>query len=111
MVLQGSRLTSLADHQVTLHQLEANPPEIRGNHDNTTVERWTFSVEVLQFPTTTVDTVKRGEALANFEREFIIHFRTISKAADVYAKAVKLWKSIGDVPVTQDYDWTKLLNP
>ena len=46
------------------------------------------TVEVVQFPTTTVDTVKRGEALANIEGNLINQFQKISKAAAIYAKSL-----------------------
>ena len=39
-------------------------------NDNIRVERRTnFSLEGVKFPTATIDVMKRGEALANFERE------------------------------------------
>ena len=72
-------------------------------------ERWTsFSVEGVKFPSNTIDVVKRGEDLANFERELIIHFQRISKAAPLYAKAL-----LGGVRraleiyrrLTNGYDW------
>ena len=47
-----------------------------------------ISLEGVKFPSITVDVVKKGEALANFERELIIHFQRISKAAALYAKAL-----------------------
>ena len=61
-----------------LCQLENNPPEIRlfnelgkrGGH-----------------PTPTVDVVRRGEALATFDRDLIIHFQKISKAAALHVRA------------------------
>ena len=51
--------------------------------------RWTHvSLEGVKFPTATVDVIQRGEALAIFERDLIIHFQQISKAATLYVRAL-----------------------
>ena len=63
------------EYEAALRQLEQYPPEIRLLNDNIREERWTqFSLEGAKFPTTTVDVIQRGEALATFERHLIIHF-------------------------------------
>ena len=36
----------------------------------------------------TVDVIQRGEALAIFERDLIIHFQQISRAAALYIRAL-----------------------
>ena len=42
----------------------------------------------LRFPTATVDVIQRGEALAIFGRDLIIHFQQISKAAALCVRAL-----------------------
>ena len=79
---KGADITSPADYEATLCQIEHDPPDIRQYYDNTREERWThFSLEGVKFPTATVDVIQREEALAIFERDLIIHFQQISKAA------------------------------
>ena len=39
-------------------------------------------------PSLTVDVIQRGEALAVFERDLIIHFQQISRAAALYVRAL-----------------------
>ena len=44
--------------------------------------------EGVKCPTVSIDVVKRGEALATFERDLVVHVQQISKAAALYAKAL-----------------------
>ena len=68
--------------------MEREPPNARDVNDNIHEERWTHvSLEGVRFPSNTIDVVKRGEALANFERELVIHCQQISKEA-LYAKTL-----------------------
>ena len=68
-------------------------------------------LEGIKFPNNTIEVVKRGEALANFEREFVIHFQRISKATALYAKALlggegralEIYGRVGTI--TKGYDW------
>ena len=61
-------MTSPAEFEAALSQLETSPPEIQVINENIREERWThFSLEGAKFPTVTIDVVKRGEALATFE--------------------------------------------
>ena len=53
----------------------------------TTSERTHFSLEGIKFPTVTVDVIQRGEALAIFERDFIIHLQQIPEATALYVGA------------------------
>ena len=73
-------MTSPFEFEAVIVQLEKDPPSIRDTNDNIRDERRTnFSLEV-KFPSLTIDVVKQGEALANFERELVIHFQHICKA-------------------------------
>ena len=59
-------MTSAAEYEAALVQLEEDPPDIRQCNVNIREERWTnFSLEGVRFPAMTVD-VQRGEALAIF---------------------------------------------
>ena len=74
-------MTSAAEYEAALVQLEEEPPDIRQYNVNIREERWTnFAM--------TVDVIQRGEALAIFERDLIIHFQQISKAAALYVRAL-----------------------
>ena len=85
---KGADMTSAAEYEAALVQLEEEPPDIRQYNANTRDERWTnFSLEGVRFPAMTVDVIQRGEALAIFERDLIIHFQQISKAAALYVRA------------------------
>ena len=65
-------MTSPAEFEAALCQLENDPPEIRLLNDNIREERWAhFSLEGVKFPTATVDVVRWDEALATFERDLI----------------------------------------
>ena len=82
---KGADVTSLAEYEVALRQLEEDPPAVRHIRE----EGWThFSLEGVRFPTTTVDVIQRGEALAIFERDLVIHFQQISRAAALYIRAL-----------------------
>ena len=48
----------------------------------------TFLWKGVKFPPMTVDVIQRGEALAIFERDLIIHFQQISRAAALYIRAL-----------------------
>ena len=86
---KGADMTSAAEYEAALVQLEEDPPDIRQYNANIREERWTnFSLEGVRFPAMTVDVIQRGEALAIFERDLIIHFQQISKAAALYVRAL-----------------------
>ena len=62
-------MTSAAEYEAALVQLEEDLPDIRQYNVNIREERWTnFSLEGVKFPAMTVDVIQRGEALAIFER-------------------------------------------
>ena len=86
---RGADVTSAFEFEAALCQLEDEPPDIREYNANIREERWThFSLEGVKFPATTVDVIQRGEALAVFERDLIIHFQQISRAAALYVRAL-----------------------
>ena len=61
----------------------------------------------------TVDVIQRGEALAIFERDLIIHFQQISKAAALYVeallggikRALEIYQRVDET--TSNYLWSK----
>ena len=66
---KGADMTSAAEYEAALCQLEEDPPDIRLYNVNIREERWTnFSLEGVRFPAMTIDVIQRGEALAIFER-------------------------------------------
>ena len=86
---KGADMTSAAEYEAALVQLEEDPPDVRQYNTNIREERWTnFSLESVKFPAMTVDVIQRGEALAIFERDLIIHFQQISRAAALYVRAL-----------------------
>ena len=87
---KGADMTSAAEYEAALVQLKEDPPDIRQYNVNIREERWTnFSLEGVRFPGMTVDVIQRGEALAIFERDLIIHFQQISRAgAALYVRAL-----------------------
>ena len=86
---KGADITSAAEYEAALVQLEEDPPDIRQYNVNIREERWTnFSLEGVRFPAMTVDVIQKGEALAIFERDLIVHFQQISKAAALYVRAL-----------------------
>ena len=86
---KGADMTSAAEYEAALVQLEDEPPDIKLYNVNIREERWTnFSLEGVRFPAVTVDVIQREEALAIFERDLIIHFQQISKAAALYVRAL-----------------------
>ena len=53
---KGVDVTSLAEYEAALCQLDKDPPDIRQCNDNIREERWThFSLEGVKFPVATVD--------------------------------------------------------
>ena len=68
---KGADMTSAAEYEAALCQLEDDPPDIRQYTVNIREERWTnfFSLEGVRLPAMTVDVIQRGEAIAIFERE------------------------------------------
>ena len=60
----------------------------------------------------TVDVIQRGEALAVFERDLIIHFQQISRAAALYIRALlggvkralEVYRQVDDT--TKNYPWS-----
>ena len=93
--------------------LEDDPPDIREHNANIREERWThFSLEGVKFPAMTVDVIQRGEALAVFERDLIIHFQQISRAAALYIRALlggvkralEVYRRVDDT--TKNYPWS-----
>ena len=110
---KGADMISPAEYEATLCQLEHDPLDIRQYNDNIREEWWThFSLEGVKFPTATVDVIQRGEALAIFERDLIIHFQHISKAAAVHVRAPSWWnKESSQVhrrvdDTTKNYPWS-----
>ena len=100
---KGADMKSLAEYEDALCQLEENPPDIRQYNVNIREERWTnFSLEGVRFPAMTVDAIQRGEALAIFERDLIIHFQQISRAAALYMRALLGHRAL-------EQSWTKRL--
>ena len=86
---RGADMTSSAEYEAALCQLEDDPPDIRQCNVNIREERWSnFSLEGVRFPAMTVDVIQRGEALAVFERDLIIHFQQISRATALYIRAL-----------------------
>ena len=89
---RGADVTSpaeFAEFEAAISQMETYPPSIKDVNANIREGRWTnFSLKGVRFPTATIDVVRRGEALANFERDLVIHFQRISKAAALYTKAL-----------------------
>ena len=86
---KGADMTSPAEYEAALCQLEEDPPDIRQHSASVREERWPhFSLEGVGFPTTTRDVIRRGGALAIFERDFIIRFQQISRAAALYIRAL-----------------------
>ena len=76
-------------------------------------ERWThFSLEGVKFPAMTVDVIQRGEAIATFERDPIIHFQQISRAAALYTRALlggirralEVYRRVDET--TKNYPWS-----
>ena len=110
---RGADMTSASEFEASLCLLEEDPPDIREYNANIREERWThFSLEGVQFPAMTVDVIQRGEALAVFERDLIIHFQQISRAAALYVRALlggvkralEVYRRV-DV-VTHTYPWS-----
>ena len=99
-------MTSPAEYEAALCQLllEEDPLDIRQFNVNIREERWThFSLEGVKFPAVAVDIIQRGEASAIFERDLIIHFQQVSRAAALtnLNLPTKAWKSarlLGAVP-------------
>ena len=106
-------MTSAAEFEAALCQLEEDPPDIRHYNANIREERWThFSLEGVRFPAMTVDVIQRGEALAIFERDLIIHFQQISRAAALYIRALlggvkrtlEVYRRVDET--TKNYPWS-----
>ena len=86
---RGADMTSAAECEAALVQLEEDPPDFRQYNVNIQEERWTnFSLQGVRFPSITFHVIQRGEALAIFERDLIIHFQQISRAAALYVRAL-----------------------
>ena len=110
---KGADMTSAAEYEAALCQLEDDPPDIRQYNVNIRKERWTnFSFEGVRFPAMTVDVIQRGEALAIFERDLIIHFQQISKATALYIRALlggikralEIYRRVDET--TKNYPWS-----
>ena len=110
---KGADMTSAAEFEAALCLLEDDPPDIRSYNANIREERWThFSLEGVKFPAMTVDVIQRGEALAIFERDLIIHFQQISRAAALYIRALlggvkrglEVYRRVDDT--TKNYPWS-----
>ena len=106
-------MTSASEFEASLCLLEDDPPDIREYNANIREERWThFSLEGVRFPAMTVDVIQRGEALAVFERDLIIHFQQISRAAALYVRALlggvkralEVYRRVDDT--TKNYPWS-----
>ena len=112
---RGADMTSASEFEAALCQLEDDPPDIREYNTNIREERWThFSLEGAHFPALTVDVIQRGEALAVFERDLIIHFQQISRAAALYVRALlggvkralEVYRRVDDT--TKNYPWATM---
>ena len=112
---RGADMTSASEFEASLRLLEDNPPDIRDYNANIREERWThFSLEGVRFPAMTVDVTQCGEALAVFERDLIIHFQQISRAAALYVRALlggvkrtlEVYRRVDDT--TKNYPWAAL---
>ena len=110
---KGADMTSAAEYEAALVQLEEDPPDIRQYNVNIREERWTNnSLEVVRFPAMTVDVIQRGEALAIFERDLIIHFQQMSRAAALYVRALlggikralEIYRRVDDS--TKNFPWS-----
>ena len=110
---KGADMTSAAEYEAALCQLEENPPHIRQYNVNIKEERWTnFSLEGVRFPAMTVDVIQRGEALAIFERDLIIHFQQMSRATALYIRALlggikralEIYRRVDET--TKNYPWS-----
>ena len=110
---KGADMTSAAEFEAALSQLEDDPPDIRQYNANIREERWShFSLEGVKFPAMTVDVIQRGEALAVFERDLIIHFQQISRAAALYIRALlggvkralEVYRRVDET--TKNYPWS-----
>ena len=108
-------MTSASEFEASLCLQEEDPPDIRDYNANIREERWThFSLEGVRFPAMTVDVIQRGEALAVFERDLIIHFQQISRAAALYVRALlggvkrtlEVYRRVDDT--TKNYPWSAL---
>ena len=72
----------------------------------------TFPLEGVKFPAATVDVIQRGEALAIFERDLIIHFQQNSRAAALYIRALlggvkralEIYRRVDET--TQNHPWS-----
>ena len=92
---KGADMTSAVEYEAALCQLEEDPPDIRQYNVNIKEERWTnFSLEGVRFPAITVDVIQRGEALAIFERDLIIHFQQISRALKELLRSTEGWTNL-----------------
>ena len=66
----------------------------------------------VKFPALTVDVIQRGEALAIFERDLIIHFQQTSRAATLYIRAslggikrtLEIYRRVDET--TKSYPWS-----
>ena len=103
-------MTSASEFEASLCLLEEDPPDIRDYNVNIREERWThFTLEGVKFPAMTVDVIQR--ALAVFERDLIIHFQQISRAAALYVRALlggvkralEVYRRVDDT--TKNYQW------
>ena len=112
---RGADMTSASEFEASLCLLEEDPPDIRDYNANIREERWThFSLEGVRFPAITVDVIQRGEALAVFERDLIIHFQQISRAAALYVRALlggvkrtlEVYRRVDGT--TKNYPWSAL---
>ena len=110
---RGADMTSASEFEASLCQLEDDPPDIREYNANIREERWThFSLEGVRFPAMTVDVIQRGEALAVFERDLIIHFQQISRATALYVRALlggvkralEVYRRVDET--TKNYPWS-----
>ena len=110
---KGADMTSAAEFEAALCLLEEDPPDIRLYNTNIREERWThFFLQGVKFPAMTVDVIQRGEALAIFERDLIIHFQQISRAAALYIRALlggvkrtlEVYRRVDET--TKNYPWS-----
>ena len=88
---RGADMTSAAEYEAALCQLEEDPPDMRQYSVNIRKGRWTnFLLEGVKFPAMTVDVIQRGEALAIFEKRPYHTLSTdIKSRSSVYSSIIR----------------------
>ena len=105
-------MASPVEYEAALCQLEDDLLDIRQYNVNIREEMGKFLIRGSETPSLTVDVIQKGEALAIFERDLIIHFQQISRAAAVYIRALlggikrtlEVYRRVDDT--TKNYPWS-----